>query len=136
LLWKWDLLFVSPSHKHPIRIQAPYISTEDTETIIQELKNKYIWSLQSEEDIYDKELMDILSWNKPESSYDWSWAWDDEELIQQAIEIIQQTRKASITLLQRRLKIWFARAARLMDQLEERWIVWPQEGSKPREILI
>jgi len=137
LLGKWDLLFISPSYKYPIRIQAPFISTEDTENIILELKDKYLNKLQAEEDIYDKELMDILNWNKPESSYLWWWlSLDDEELIQQAIEIIQQTRKASITLLQRRLKIWFARAARLMDQLEERWIVWPQEGSKPREILI
>ena len=136
LLWKWDLLFVSPSQKHPLRVQAPFITTEDTENIISELKQKYLKNIENEEDIYDKELMDILSWNKPESSYNWTWWWNDDELIQQAIEIIQQTRKASITLLQRRLKIGFARAARLMDQLEEKWIVWPQEGSKPRDILI
>jgi len=136
LLWKWDLLYVSPTHKNPVRVQAPFITTEDTENIIAELKAKYLSNIENEEDIYDKELMDILAWNKPESSYNWAWWWDDDELIEQAIEIIQQTQKASITLLQRRLKIWFARAARLMDQLEERWIVWPQEGSKPREILI
>jgi len=136
LLWKWDLLFVSPSHKYPLRVQAPFITTEDTENIISELKGKYLKNIESEEDIYDKELMDILSWNQPESSYNWTWWQDDDELIEQAIEIIQQTRKASITLLQRRLKVGFARAARLMDQLEERWVVWPQEGSKPREILI
>jgi S-DNA-T family DNA segregation ATPase FtsK/SpoIIIE len=80
-------------------------------------------------------LLSALEGSKPESTYGSGWG-DDEELIQQAIEIIQQTRKASITLLQRRLKIGFARAARLMDELEERWIVWPQEWSKPREILI
>jgi S-DNA-T family DNA segregation ATPase FtsK/SpoIIIE len=80
-------------------------------------------------------LLSVLEGSKPESTYGGGWG-DDEELIQQAIEIIQQTRKASITLLQRRLKIGFARAARLMDELEERWIVWPQEWSKPREILI
>jgi len=134
LLWKWDLLYVSPKYKYPIRVQAPFITTEDTEQIIAELKQKYIHTLDSEDDIYDKELIDILEWNKPEWTYQW-W-WDDDELIQQAIEIIQQTQKASITLLQRRLKVGFARAARLMDQLEERWIVWPQEWSKPREILI
>ena len=136
LLWKWDLLYISPSQKYPLRVQAPFITTEDTENIISELKSKYLKNIDTEEDIYDKELMDILSWNQPESSYNWAWGWDDDELIEQAIEIIQQTRKASITLLQRRLKIWFARAARLMDQLEERGVVWPQEGSKPREILI
>ena len=136
LIWKWDLLFVSPDYKYPIRIQAPFVSTSDTEKVIEIMKKKYLPEWATPDDIYDKELLDQLEWNKPESSYSWWWAWDDEELIQQAIEIIQQTRKASITLLQRRLKIWFARAARLMDELEERWIVWPQEGSKPREILI
>ena len=135
LLWKWDLLYVSPKYKYPIRVQAPFITTEDTENIIAELKQKYIKELDSENDIYDKELIDILEWNKPEWTYQGNW-WNDDELLEQAIEIIQQTQKASITLLQRRLKVWFARAARLMDQLEERWIVGPQEWSKPREILI
>ena len=136
LLWRWDLLFVSPSHKHPIRVQAPLVSTEDTEQVISILKSKYLKWIENEEDIYDKELMDILSWNQPESMYDWWWNWDDNELLNQAVQIIQQTHKASITLLQRRLKIWFARAARLMDQLEKQWVVWPQEWSKPRDILI
>ena len=136
LLWKWDSLFVSPSHKYPIRIQAPFISTDDIEDIISDLKEKYLKGLDKE-NIYDSELIDILSWNSSESSYDDSnLSWGDEELIKQSIEIIKQKRKASITLLQRRLKIWFARAARLMDELEERWIVWPQEWSKPRDILI
>ncbi len=136
LLWKWDLLFVSPSYKHPIRAQAPFIDTDDTEDIISDLKEKYLKDID-ENNIYDNELMDILNWNSPESSYDNSnLSWDDEELIKQAVEVIQQTRKASITLLQRRLKVWFARAARLMDQLEEKWVVWPQEWSKPRDILI
>ena len=136
LLWRWDLLFVSPNYKHPIRVQAPLVSTEDTEDIISTLKEKYLKWIENEEDIYDKELIDILEWNQPDSNYIWWWNGDDDELIKQSIEIIQQTHKASITLLQRRLKVWFARAARLMDQLEEKWIVWPQEWSKPREILI
>ena len=136
LLWRWDLLFVSPNYKHPIRVQAPLVSTEDTEDIISTLKEKYLKWIKNETDIYDKELIDILEWNQPDSNYIWWWNGDDDELIKQSIEIIQQTHKASITLLQRRLKVWFARAARLMDQLEEKWIVWPQEWSKPREILI
>ena len=135
LLWKWDSLFVSPSHKYPIRIQAPFIDTDNIEDIVSDLKEKYLKGLD-EENIYDSELIDILSWNSSESSYDNNISWDDEELIKQAIEIIKQTRKASITLLQRKLRIWFARAARLMDELEKRWIVWPQEWSKPRDIFI
>ncbi|MEI7562501.1 MAG: DNA translocase FtsK [bacterium] len=57
-------------------------------------------------------------------------------LIEQAIQIISTTRKASATLLQRKLNIGFARAARVMDTLEERGIIGPQEGAKPRDIFI
>jgi S-DNA-T family DNA segregation ATPase FtsK/SpoIIIE len=69
----------------------------------------------------------------------WTFGWwdeNDDELVQKAIEIILETRKASATLLQRKLGVWFARAARIMDMLEEKWIVWPQEWAKPRDILI
>lgn len=136
LLGKWDCLFVSPNYKHPIRVQAPFIDTDDTEDIVASLKEKYLSWIEDLENVYDAELVSILNWTKPESTYWTSWSWDDDELIQQSIQIIQETGKASITLLQRRLKIWFARAARLMDQLEEKWVVWPQEWSKPRDILI
>lgn len=57
-------------------------------------------------------------------------------MIEQAIEVIRETRKASATLLQRRLNLGFARAARIMDELESRGVVGPQEGAKAREIYI
>lgn len=63
-------------------------------------------------------------------------AGDDEELVNQATQIILQTRKASATLLQRKLGVGFARAARIMDILEERGVVGPQEGAKPRDIYL
>lgn len=63
-------------------------------------------------------------------------AGDDEELVAQATEVIRQTRKASATLLQRKLGVGFARAARIMDILEERGVVGPQEGAKPRDIYL
>ena len=61
---------------------------------------------------------------------------DDDALVEQAIQVISQTRKASATLLQRKLGIGFARAARIMDILEERGIIGPQDGAKPRDIFI
>ena len=135
LLGKWDLLFSSPANKYPIRVQAPFVSTEDTEKIIKSIQNKYMQGL-SEEDIYDSKLIEALE-QSAATTGPGVWAGNgDELLLRQAIEVIQETRKASITLLQRRLKVGFARAARLMDQLEERWVVWPQEGSKAREIRI
>ena len=64
------------------------------------------------------------------------WDGDDEVQIEQAIQIIGETRKASTTLLQRKLWLGFARAARIMDELENRGVVWPADGAKAREIYI
>jgi S-DNA-T family DNA segregation ATPase FtsK/SpoIIIE len=61
---------------------------------------------------------------------------EDDELVNQAVEVIRQTRRASTSSLQRRLRIGYNRAARLMDQLEEQGIIGPPQGSEPREILI
>lgn len=137
LLWKWDMLYIDPSTKFPVRIQAPYVTTEEIEKVVQTLKNKYMDGL-NEEDIYNQEIVQMLE-NKMEtgdSIFSWWDAGNDEELVQQAIEVVSKTRKASATLLQRKLNVWFARAARIMDIMEERWIIGPQDGAKPRDIFI
>ena len=61
---------------------------------------------------------------------------EDEELIQQCIEVIRSEQKASVSLLQRRLRLGYGRAARIMDELENRGIVGPSKGAEPRDILI
>jgi len=61
---------------------------------------------------------------------------EDEELVEQCIEVIRQTNRASVSVLQRRLRIGYTRAARIMDLLEERGVVGPNRGAEPREILI
>ncbi len=136
LLGKWDMLYMDPYTKSPIRIQAPFVSTEEIEKVVMTLKTKYMGGL-TEDDIYNQEIVDLLenkleAWNQLFSS----GGNDDDELIEQAIQVISQTRKASATLLQRKLGVGFARAARIMDALEERWIVGPQDGAKPRDIFI
>jgi S-DNA-T family DNA segregation ATPase FtsK/SpoIIIE len=134
LVGKGDLLYTDPKNNFPVRVQAPYISTIETEHVVKAIKDKYMKNL-SEEAIYHPEIIRILE--AKTDSMEWTeLSGDDEELMQQAIEIIAQTRKASATLLQRKLGIGFPRAARLIDQLEERGLVWPQEGAKPREILM
>lgn len=60
----------------------------------------------------------------------------DEELLRAAIKLVLENNKASVSLIQRRMKVGFARAGRLMDAMEERGIVGPYQGSKPREILV
>lgn len=137
LVGKWDLLYIDTTTKRPIRAQSPFVETWEIESVVQTLKNKYMNWL-SEDDIYNPEIIQALedkldnSW----SSFGWWGGGTDEELIQQAIQVIAETRKASATLLQRKLNVWFARAARIMDELEERWVVWPQEWAKPRDIYI
>lgn len=137
LLGRWDMLFMSVDNNTPVRLQWPFIDTPEIEEIVQAIKDKYMKGI-SEEDIYNVELMNILS-GKNVGSGMGGWfgdSGDDEELVQQATQVILQTRKASATLLQRKLGVWFARAARIMDILEERGVVWPQEGAKPRDIYM
>lgn len=136
LLGRWDLLYMDPTTKHPMRIQAPFVDTDEIESVMSALKQSYMRGL-SEEDIYHPEIIRILESKQEYAAWQYSgWWWDDDEIIEQAIEVILETRKASATLLQRKLNLGFARAARVMDELEKRGVVWPQDGAKPREILI
>ena len=138
LVWKGDMLYMDPSTKFPIRIQAPFVSTEEIERVVSQLRNKYMQNL-TEEDIYHPEIIAALESKVETARGVLSSGGDggnDEDLINQAIQVIAETRKASATLLQRKLNVWFARAARIMDVLEERGIIWPQEGAKPRDIFI
>ncbi len=137
LLGKWDMLYMDPSTKSPIRIQAPFISTEEIEKVVMALKTKYMGGL-TEEDIYNQEIVGLLE-NKLEAGqqlFGSSNGDNDDELVERAIQVISQTRKASATLLQRKLGVGFARAARIMDILEEKGIIGPQDGAKPRDIFI
>lgn len=138
LVGKGDMLYMDPSTKFPIRIQAPFVSTEEIERVVSQLRNKYMQNL-TEEDIYHPEIIAALE-SKIETARGvlsgGGEGGNDEDLINQAIQVIAETRKASATLLQRKLNVGFARAARIMDVLEERGIIWSQEGAKPRDIFI
>jgi S-DNA-T family DNA segregation ATPase FtsK/SpoIIIE len=84
---------------------------------------------------YDMEIHRQLS--QPAASFGNETGIDeDEELIQQCIEVIRSEQKASVSLMQRRLRLGYTRAARIMDELENRGIVGPSKGAEPRDILI
>lgn len=134
LVGKGDLLYMDPKTKFPIRVQAPYISTGETEEIVRAIIDTYMVWL-TENDIFHPEIIRLLE-SKGEYAGDDMVQGDDEELIEQAIQIISETRKASATMLQRKLGVGFPRAARLIDIMEQRGIVGPQEGARPRDILI
>ncbi|HMT01400.1 MAG TPA: DNA translocase FtsK [Candidatus Absconditabacterales bacterium] len=136
LVGKGDMLYMDPNTKYPLRIQAPFVSTEESEKVVEEIKEKYMKGI-NESDIYNADLVAILEGKNESISFsglgDTS---DDDELVNQAIEIIMETKKASATMLQRKLGVGFARAARIMDILEAKGVVGPQEGAKPREVLV
>ncbi len=125
LLGKGDMLFLSPSSAKLQRAQGAWCSDEEINHIVEHYK------AQGSPD-YEHKVTAKLTTSTPElPDMD-----EDDDLVNQAIEVIRQTRRASTSALQRRLRIGYNRAARLMDQLEERGVIGPPQGSDPREILI
>ncbi len=126
LLGQGDMLFTSAWNPHPTRIQGAYLSEEEVEHVAD-----YVRTL-GEPDYIDEEIFfddDEEEWNGGESSA------ADDPLMNKALEVVASAGKASASYLQRRLKIGYNRAARLVEEMEQRGIVGPQNGSKPREIL-
>ena len=126
LLGRGDMLYNAPELSAPTRIQGSYISEEEIQKVVSFIKSHN----QRGEFLPDEEIENISVENNFTESE------EDEELLSQAINVIKQAKKASASLLQRRLKIGYARAARILDILEERGIVGPNQGAKPREVYI
>ncbi|MCR4616403.1 MAG: DNA translocase FtsK [Clostridiales bacterium] len=140
LLGNGDMLFNPVDISKPLRVQGCYVSEEEVENVVTFLKN------QSDGVEYNSDVMEEIEknaqtmGNKKNSSVSSTAAveadGDSDEMLPKAIEVVVEAQMASTTLLQRKLKLGYARAARLVDELEERKIVGPFEGSKPRKVLI
>ncbi|AYE38776.1 DNA translocase FtsK [Companilactobacillus zhachilii] len=124
LLGRGDMLFQPIGKSKPVRLQGAYISESEVENVV-----KFVSEQQSAE--YDEDMIptDVdeggSDGDKPEDEY-----WDD------AVELIVKQQSASVSMLQRRFAIGYNRAARMVDEMENRGIVGPSEGSKPRKVLI
>ncbi len=130
LIGKGDMLYSPINLNKPVRIQGCFVSTEEIENVIQYVK-------KNAEAEYSQEIMDhIEKQSESESAGGYDASEDEDELLPQAITIVVESGQASVSMLQRRLKLGYARAARLVDQMEQRGIVGPFEGSKPRRVLI
>lgn len=133
LLGNGDMLFSPVGMLKPIRLQGCFISDKDIEKTV-----SYIKSMA--EAVYDEEMIKDISKRAVEDKKKAVVAGEGEdgedELLYKAIEVIAEAQVASTTFLQRKLKVGYARAANLMDVLEERRIVGPPDGSKPRNVLI
>jgi S-DNA-T family DNA segregation ATPase FtsK/SpoIIIE len=128
LLGKGDMLYLPPGSAKLIRIQGALVTDHEIQSVVDFIAKQAKPS-------YEMEIHQQLS--KPTPTYgDESGIDEDEEIIQQCIEVIRSEQKASVSLLQRRLRLGYGRAARIMDELENRGIVGPSNGAEPREILI
>ncbi|HMP84017.1 MAG TPA: DNA translocase FtsK [Verrucomicrobiota bacterium] len=128
LLGKGDMLFLPPGSAKLIRAQGALVTDHEIQSVVDFIAGQAKPS-------YEMEIHQQLS--KPAASYgDESGIDEDEDLIQQCIEVIRSEQKASVSLLQRRLRLGYTREARIMDELENRGIVGPSKGAEPRDILI
>lgn len=123
LLGKGDMLFYPVGAPKPVRIQGAYITEEEVEKLINYCKKQ-------KEPAYEKNLSDFNEVGVDKSHE------ETDELFEEAVKVVLDSGQASISMLQRRLRIGYARAARLIDEMEQRGIVGEYEGTKPREILI
>lgn len=135
LLGNGDLLYKPVGVKKPIRMQSGYAATSEIREVVNFLKNEHTAE-------YSDEVIAEVEENTPQPKDSGSSGGDnvsvnpDDDLVNQAISIIVQTNNASTAFLQRKLKLGFPRAARIMDEIEEMGIIGPQEGSKARKINI
>ncbi|MBW7907631.1 MAG: DNA translocase FtsK [Kiritimatiellae bacterium] len=125
LLGKGDMLFLPPGSPKLIRAQGAFTKDAEINGIIEFWKKQGVPQYESAiKDKIEGKQVDL-----PDME-------EDDEMLQQALEIIRQTRRASTSSLQRRLRIGYTRAARIMDMLEQKGVVGPAQGADPREILI
>jgi DNA segregation ATPase FtsK/SpoIIIE, S-DNA-T family len=127
LLGHGDMLFLPSSASRAHRIQGAYVTEKEIEAVVD-------WVRQQRETDY---VQGIEGLGKPPTEEELTeGAGDDEDLVTQATELVIRSQLGSTSMLQRKLKVGFARAGRIMDLLEERGIVGPSQGSKPRDVLM
>ena len=129
LLGRGDMLYVPPDQAKPVRIQGAFVSEKEVNKIVEFFKSKPVQAEYSDEVV-----------NQPASAMKRGGtaggADGHDQLFEDALRLVCQYDKASASLLQRRLSVGYARAARILDQLEMAGIIGPGEGSKPRDVLI
>ena len=139
LVGRGDMLYAPIGAGKPLRVQGCFVSDPEVEAVANYVKDNFNTS-------YDQQVMEEIerkaaqagsgkaaTASDPEPS---AAETDGDELLPAAVDVILETNQASVSMLQRRLKLGYARAARIVDEMEEKGIVGPFQGSKPREILI
>ncbi|MEJ8751215.1 DNA translocase FtsK [Lagierella sp. ICN-221743] len=125
LLGRGDMLFLPSGQSKPIRIQGAFISDKEVENIVSYLKNK-------NESDYDRDIIENIEKTTEQANKQSG----TDELFNEAVKIVIEEDSASISMLQRRMKIGYARAGRIIDEMAEMGIISGYEGSKPRRVLV
>jgi S-DNA-T family DNA segregation ATPase FtsK/SpoIIIE len=126
LLGQGDMLFIPPNFPRITRLHCAFISMPEVRRLV-----KFVKEQGAPE--YDEKIIRVI---KSTSEHDWGDMGEKDELYDKAVEVILNAGQASVSFLQRRLKLGYARAARIIDQMEQEGVLGPGEGSKPREILV
>ncbi len=133
LIGRGDMLFSPPGSSRLVRAQGAFVSDEEVQEVVEFLKKngppQYAQSVQQQID------RDASADDEEGEEAD-SDLGDDQELYDQALDVMKSTKRASTSMIQRRLRIGYNRAARIMDLMEQKGIVGPENGSSPREILV
>lgn len=139
LVGKGDMLYSPLGQGKPKRVQGCFIDDEEVQSVVDRIKENALPSY--DDDVMDQIEKKAAQSGKTSGSASGSVAEadsvsDGDELLPAAVEVLLETGQGSVSMLQRRLKLGYARAARIMDEMEEKGIVGPFEGSKPRHLLI
>lgn len=127
LLGRGDMLYYPIGENKPVRVQGAFISEEEVENVVNFVKNSQNTVIYEE---------DIINHINNETTVDSQQNEYEDELIEEAIKIVIEYQQASTSFLQRKLRIGFNRASRIMDILEEQRIISPKDGSRPRQVLV
>lgn len=132
LLGKGDMLYYPVGESKPLRVQGCFISEEEVEQVI-----SFIKSEQGEDTSYEEDIIEHIN-SAADSSSSGSHDGNDDvdELLNDAINIVVEFQQASTSFIQRKLRVGFNRASRIMDELEERNIISEKDGSRPRQVLV
>ncbi|MEK9185998.1 MAG: DNA translocase FtsK, partial [Patescibacteria group bacterium] len=128
LLGGGDLLFLSSEFSKPRRIQGAYVSEEEIKKVSGFIKEN--------SPVTPYAMSDTQTPGSPAPDFNAAAEDDDDEMFEEAVQVVREAKKASASLLQRRLKVGYARAARLLDIMEAKGLIGPGDGAKPREVLI
>ena len=136
LVGKGDMLYAPLGEGKPKRVQGCFITDEEVQRVVTFIKSQQLAVSDQEQQKILEQITQRADGKEPDHEEGVAVQSDGDELLPAAVEVILESGQASVSMLQRRLKLGYARAARIVDEMEDKGIVGPFEGSKPRQLLI